>query len=162
MNCLDFQSEITRYINNELSFREKENFIAHLKTCDNCRDELEIYYIVMTSLRQMDNNTEITSDFKSSFEKNIKASERELVRRRYERLRLRITFPAVLSIVMLLTGLSVTEEDEESVAAATDSARSIYEMKFRFADQPSHITYDKEVDLDKILLELEKLKDGSK
>ena len=161
MNCLDFQSEITRYINNDLSFKEKENFIAHLKTCDNCRDELEIYYIVMTSLRQMDNNNEVTTDFKSSFEKNIRNSERELVRRRYERLRRRITFPAVLSIVMLLTGLSVTEE-EETPTETMETARSIYEMKFRFADNPTHITFEKEVDPDQILLELEKQKDGSK
>lgn len=161
MNCLDFQSEITRYINNDLSFKEKENFIAHLKTCDNCRDELEIYYIVMTSLRQMDNNNEVTNDFKSSFENNIRNSEKELVRRRYERLRRRITFPAVLSIVMLLTGLSVTEE-EEIPAETLETTRSIFEMKFRFADKPTHITFEKEVDPDQILLELEKLKDGSK
>jgi hypothetical protein len=162
MNCLDFQSEITRYINNELSFKEKESFIAHLKTCDNCRDELEIYYIVMTSLKQMDENKDVTSDYKSSFEKKIRSSERELVKRRYERLRRRITFPAVLSIVMLLTGLSVTDENEEAKDDAADKAKSIYEMKFRFAEDPSHITFEKSVDLDKILLELEKQRDGSK
>lgn len=159
MNCLDFQGEITRYINNELNYREKEAFLAHLRTCDNCRDELEIYYIVLTSLRQMDNNEDIISDYKSSFEKSIKSSEKELIKRRYGRLKRRIAFPAVLTVVMLLTGMSVTEATDEEIESATETAKSIYEMKFRFANDDRHITYDKEVDPQVILLELEKMHD---
>ncbi len=45
MTCLEFQGLVIRYIKGELSYKEKEDFMEHLSVCEDCKEELEIYYI---------------------------------------------------------------------------------------------------------------------
>ena len=147
MDCLDFQGKITAFISDELTFKEKEAFLEHMRTCENCKDELEIYYIVMNSLRQIDSDTDGISDFNAAFENAIREAEKEINFQKFDRARRRITFPAVMGIAMLLMGVSVSPEEPEK--EATDEVvmgDSTFEMKFRFADDPAHRTYESELE----------------
>ena len=147
MNCLDFQGRITKFINGGLTFKEKEAFLAHMKTCANCRDELEIYYIVMNSLRQIDLDSEGISDFNAAFEGSIKDAEREINLQKFDRIRRRITFPAVVGMSVLLMGVSVSgEEAQPDTETQAGTFESTFEMKFRFADNPLHRTYESELE----------------
>lgn len=146
LDCLEFQSNISRYINFELSFKEKEQFIEHVRTCDECRDELEIYYIIMTSIKQMDEDTDSTGDLHKAFVDNISATEKSLVRRRHERIRRRVLFPAAIGASMIFTGVSIVpEEPEPEIPAYVEEAESEFELRFRFASDERHRTYNPNV-----------------
>ena len=43
MNCQEAQSNVLNYINHKLNKEEIRRFIEHIRECDDCRDELEIY-----------------------------------------------------------------------------------------------------------------------
>ena len=42
MTCMEAEKMVIPYINDQLSVTELEDFIEHIKTCENCREELEI------------------------------------------------------------------------------------------------------------------------
>ena len=46
MDCITFNKEIDAFLNDRLDDEQLNAFLNHLKTCDSCREELEINYIV--------------------------------------------------------------------------------------------------------------------
>lgn len=75
MTCLEAQSKIIAYIDNNLEKDEKTDFLIHIKNCDNCRDELNIYYTMIEGMRQLDGNLPLSKDFTEELNNRI---EREL------------------------------------------------------------------------------------
>ena len=148
MDCLEFQGNMIQYVNGELSFKDKEQFMEHVRSCDECRDELEIYYIILNSMRQMDDEVQLTDDFHGEYLAQLLSTEAELFVRKRSRARRRIALPVVVGATVLLTGLS-----REQNVVTWDRNHSVYEMKFRFSENERHRMYDQNV-TDEILFEL--------
>ena len=54
MTCQEAEKLVVPYIKDELSPMELEEFIDHIKNCPNCREELEIHYMVDVGLKKLD------------------------------------------------------------------------------------------------------------
>ena len=78
MNCLEAQGLVMKYINNELSGPQLENFLKHIDRCPDCREDLEIYYILTTGMNQLDNDYVDTYNFYEAFEKQLDRSRKNL------------------------------------------------------------------------------------
>ena len=78
MNCLEAQGLVMKYINNELSGHELEDFLKHIDRCSDCREELEIYYILTTGMNQLDNDYVDTYNFHEAFEKQLDRSRKDI------------------------------------------------------------------------------------
>lgn len=52
------------FINKELDDDELDDFLAHLKTCPECMEELEVYYTLITSMKQLDEDKDLSSDYR--------------------------------------------------------------------------------------------------
>lgn len=63
MTCLEVQSKLIAYIDNNLSKDEKIDFLRHIKSCENCKEELDIYYTMIEGMRQLDDNLPFSKDF---------------------------------------------------------------------------------------------------
>lgn len=50
MECKEFQKMIEQFDKKTLSLEEMERFVNHVLDCDDCKEELEIYYIVKYGL----------------------------------------------------------------------------------------------------------------
>ena len=46
MNCSDFKKEMNNFIHDTIEDDVAEDFIKHSKTCHQCNEELEIYYMI--------------------------------------------------------------------------------------------------------------------
>ena len=46
MNCSDFKKEMNNFIHDTIEDDVAEEFIRHFKTCHQCNEELEIYYMI--------------------------------------------------------------------------------------------------------------------
>ena len=57
MTCQEAERLVTPYIRDELSGDELEAFLNHIDECPNCREELEIYFMVDVGLKQLDNGS---------------------------------------------------------------------------------------------------------
>lgn len=73
MTCKEAQAMVIPYINQELTIEETEAFLEHVKTCKECKEELEIYYIAMVGVRQLDSEGDI-SDIKEDLRHTLAAS----------------------------------------------------------------------------------------
>lgn len=46
VDCKEIQKMMVAFHNRELSIEEEELFLTHIEQCSDCREELEIYYII--------------------------------------------------------------------------------------------------------------------
>ena len=54
MTCVEAEKMVIPYIRDELTPTELEDFLDHIETCPNCREELEIHYMVDVGLKKLD------------------------------------------------------------------------------------------------------------
>lgn len=80
MNCQEAQSKILNYINHNLDHEETKEFIEHIRTCPDCQDELEINYIVMIGMKQLDDGEILSVDFRKKLKEDIDKRYDEAVR----------------------------------------------------------------------------------
>ena len=73
MTCQEAERLVTPYIRDELSGDELEAFLNHIDECPNCREELEIYFMVDVGLKQLDNGSG-TYDIAGDLERKIEDS----------------------------------------------------------------------------------------
>ena len=78
MNCRIAEREITRFIQDELTEEETEEFLSHIRSCRACRHELETNYFIVEGLRLLDSGSE---DF------DVRGTMERAIRSAYQRLR---------------------------------------------------------------------------
>ncbi|MBQ4521495.1 MAG: zf-HC2 domain-containing protein [Lachnospiraceae bacterium] len=82
MNCLQCQSKITQYIEDKLSENEIQEFIRHVKECNNCYEELDIYYTLLIGMKYLDNDENIPTDFRLQLQERLEQDEAMIQRRK--------------------------------------------------------------------------------
>lgn len=99
MLCKDAERLVIPYIRHELDDAVMEEFLEHIDSCENCKEELEIYYTVEAGIRQLDSDAE-RYNIKGDMEMDILVSRQRL----YDLRMLRISRYAVdtLMIVSML------------------------------------------------------------
>jgi len=100
MDCREAQSLIVPFIENKITDEEKEAFLHHIENCSECYDELEVYFIVFSGIRQLDGETQDISDFKGELKKYIAVQKEALEKKRHRYMRIGIL--ATMSAVILL------------------------------------------------------------
>lgn len=56
--CMEIQAQITDYIEGNLSPDQLEKFVAHVNECEECREELDIYYTLYLGILQLEHDEE--------------------------------------------------------------------------------------------------------
>jgi len=81
MTCAEAEKLVIPYINDKLSLTELEDFIDHVETCEKCREELEIHYMVDVGLKKLDDDDatyDIVGDLKRKLEDSASVLKRVL------------------------------------------------------------------------------------
>ena len=99
MTCLEAQSKIIAYIDDKLEKDEKQEFLHHIKNCDECREELVIYYTMIVGMRQLDDNLPLSQDFTVELQERM---ERELKSDRKKRKLFRSSVVTCVAVVLAL------------------------------------------------------------
>lgn len=76
MNCNDARKKIVPYIKNQLSMDDTLHFIRHVMECSDCKDELEIYYILEHGLS--DEEEEVSFDFTKSLNEQLENEKNDI------------------------------------------------------------------------------------
>lgn len=71
MTCLEAQSKIMAFIEGKLPDDELREFIKHVKNCENCSEELEIYYTLIVGMKELDNEENLSTDFKKELDNKL-------------------------------------------------------------------------------------------
>ncbi len=78
MNCKKAQSLVTSYINRQLEDKEIEEFVDHIMHCQECHEELEIYFMVHFALQKLDEEQDVSYNIKKMLEDDLEATERRI------------------------------------------------------------------------------------
>ena len=83
--CMEIQSQITDYIEGNLAPDKLEEFISHINSCEECREELNIYYTLYLGILQLEHEDEEVkelNDLDGALAEELEHSEM-LIRRRH-------------------------------------------------------------------------------
>lgn len=129
MNCREAQSLIVPFIENRLTDEKKEAFIQHVENCSECYDELEVYFIVFSGIRQLDgNHQDDISDFKGELKRYIQ-QQKETFNRRKARITRRKTAAILLITALLCAGggiYTIKENHSELLHTAMVRVESLF------------------------------------
>ena len=117
MTCLEAQSKIMAYIDQNLEKDEKIDFLKHMKVCEDCREELNIYYTMIEGMRQLDGNRPMSKDFVLELDEKI---DQEMKRNRNKKKMVRSSVLLVIAgiitvgIVTYVNFLNILYMDEQN------------------------------------------------
>jgi hypothetical protein len=118
MTCIKAQGMITPFIDNKLNIKELEEFLDHINTCQDCREELEFYYALLTAMRQLDEDKDLSDDYGLELSQKLeKAQERIIhVKYTYYRKKAILIFTIIsLAIYLSLRYAYISYENEKTV-----------------------------------------------
>ena len=78
MDCKTAQQKIMPYIEHKLSDRETEDFIEHIRGCEACSEELEVYFTIYYALEQLDYENHDTYNMKELLNRDLDRRERKV------------------------------------------------------------------------------------
>lgn len=99
MNCEEAQNLIVPFVRDELSRDTAVLFSKHMIGCKNCKSELEVNYCLLTAIRQLNENSELTSDFIGAL--NQKLNDTLSMGKHYQQIYL-IKKSAILMIIIII------------------------------------------------------------
>ncbi len=105
MTCNKAQSMITPFINNKLSLNEMESFIDHISSCPVCKEELEVYYALLTAMKQLDEDKNLSSDFGKELDQKLERSKERILHVKFTYYRKKIFL--FLTIIILAFIISI-------------------------------------------------------
>jgi hypothetical protein len=121
------QSMITPFINDKLTLKETEEFIDHVLNCPECREELEVYYALLTAMKQLDEDKNLSDDYSMELSAKLEREQEKIIHEKFTYYRKK----GILLLIILLIAIfvsfrySIMKEEEET-------ARSDYHLRVEF------------------------------
>ena len=138
MNCLEAQSKIMAFIDNDLPDDELKEFIKHIKSCDNCAEELEIYYTLVVGMKQLDDGENISGDFRKQLNNKL---DYEMVRMSTAK-RIATSTLVVFLTVILCALVWLYEEALDSVYSYEQNSKLESQGDYYFSDTFSNDMFE--------------------
>ena len=115
MECNKVQGMITQFINNKLSLKEMEVFIDHVEGCPECREELEVYYALLTAMRQLDEDKNLTSDFHKELKQKLEQSKEKIFHAKFTYYRKKVILLFTILLLAVFISFRYASEKEEYI-----------------------------------------------
>jgi hypothetical protein len=113
MNCIEVQRLMMPFIDNKLSMEQLEEFMQHIRSCPDCMEELEVHYILLTGMRRLDADKELSDNFHEDFIELLSEYEEKIVHYKFAHIRKRIILILVIAAAAIASSLHLGEVVEE-------------------------------------------------
>jgi len=78
VDCREAQGLIVPFIKSELTMEQAKTFFQHIDNCPDCKEELEVYYMMMVGMKELDEDNPKSLDLHSQFEELLDRSRTEI------------------------------------------------------------------------------------
>ncbi len=82
MDCREAQSLVTAYIKRQLDEKKTEEFIGHITHCEECYEELEIYFTIHFALKKLDEEQNVS--YTMPYQQGIKHPGKQKIKKTQE------------------------------------------------------------------------------
>lgn len=96
MDCRETQSLIVPFIESQLTLEQARAFLKHIEVCEDCREELEVYYILLVGLKQLEKEQGESLDLHGQFEELLRNTKIQVERKRLG------NFPKIMVLLSLV------------------------------------------------------------
>ncbi len=115
MNCINIQRLIVPFINDELNISQLEEFIHHIHSCPDCMEELEVHYVLLAGMKQLDEDKELSDNFHQDLMDLLRLSEDRIIHDKFLHIRKRIILIIVITLVAIVSSFRIGEFVVEDV-----------------------------------------------
>ncbi len=102
MNCMEARRMITPFVKKELSLKDTEDFLNHVENCEDCMEELDIYYIAFHASDLLDSKDKHEYDFEKMLQEEIRSARRSISRSRFASL-IRMAVVSVSELLLIIS-----------------------------------------------------------
>ncbi len=113
MDCKRAMELMTQFINDQLDAEDVQAFLDHIDSCPECREELEVNYSLMTAMKQLDEDTDLSDNYIEELNKKIETCYLDELKRKRSCVRRRILLGVVVVLLLFMNGITVKEERKE-------------------------------------------------
>lgn len=115
MDCKQAQGLITAFINDQINDdKELQAFLEHVEGCGECREELEVTFSLLTAMKQLDEDSDLSDNYIADLNDKIEECYLERQRKyRITKLR-RVVLAIMIVLLLLLNGITAVEKREEA------------------------------------------------
>ena len=113
MDCKRVMELMTQFINGQLNTEDVEAFLNHVESCPECREELEVNYSLMTAMKQLDEDTDLSDNYIEELNQKITACYIEEWKRKRACARRRAMLVFVVLLLVLQNGITFNKKREE-------------------------------------------------
>lgn len=135
MNCIDVQRLIMPFINDELNTKQLEEFIHHVHSCPNCMEELEVHYVLLAGMKQLDEDRELSANFNQDLKDLLERSEDRIIHEKFLHIRKRIVLIILIALVAIISSFRFSEFVVEDVLDDDKKSSFLLDNVF-FAENP--------------------------
>jgi len=132
MTCMKAQSLITPFINDKLNLKELEEFIDHVLSCPECREELEVYYALLTAMKQLDEDKSLSNDYSMELSSKLQRAQDKIIHVKFTYYRKKGVLLFVILLIAGFTSLKYTSINKEKAALVTEST---YRLRVEFRQE---------------------------
>jgi hypothetical protein len=129
MTCKETQSRITPFIHDQLNLKEMEAFIEHVQSCKECREELEVYYALLTAMEQLDEDRTLSDNYNMELDMKIEREQEKIVHAKFLFYRKKIRLVIVILMIVLLLSFRYTNNH---IQPRDLLSRSTFRMRIMF------------------------------
>ena len=131
MTCNKAQSLITPFINNKLTRKELEDFVNHVGSCSVCREELEVYYALLTAMRQLDEDKNLSSDFGMELDQKLERARERIFHAKFTYYRKKIILFLTMIVLAFIISIGYAgKSSQERVVKESDfRLRNVYRIQ---------------------------------
>lgn len=123
MTCLDTQRMIIRFINDDLSLEELELFLDHVNSCSECREELEVYYALITAMKQLDEDEILYDDFSMELSAKLEKAQEKIIHSKFAYYRKNVAIVVVILITIFTINWRYIKKEEPVVIVRESNYR---------------------------------------
>lgn len=113
MDCKRAMELMTQFINGQLNTEDVEAFLNHVESCQECREELEVNYSLMTAMKQLDEDTDLSDNYIEELNQKIAACYIEEWKRKRACARRRAVLIFVVILLVLQNGITLNRKRED-------------------------------------------------
>lgn len=136
MECKQALGLIVAFINEQINDEEEmKAFLEHVETCAECREELEVTYSLMTAMRQLDEDTDLSDDYIADLNHKIEECYLEGLRKKRSRKRRRIVLAVLIFLLVFLNGITVMKKRNDADECFVRSIEN-FELNVRLKESP--------------------------
>ncbi len=132
MTCIKTQSMITPFINNKLSIKEMEAFLDHISSCPKCREELEFYYVLLTAMKQLDEDRNLSDDYELELSQKLESAQEKVIHAKYTYYRKKAILILIMILLAFFLSIRYANKSQENDNNITESD---FRIRYRFQEE---------------------------